>query len=150
MSLIDEYAESTLAQRISMVSGVAQVNIFGAAKYAVRVDVDPRQLAAHGIGIDEVADAISNSNVNLPTGTIYGADKTFVVQANGQLMKASAYAPIDHRVPERQPGPPRRRRARLRRHRERQERGLVQRRAHDISCDPEAAGHQRGRRGAMR
>jgi hydrophobic/amphiphilic exporter-1 (mainly G- bacteria), HAE1 family len=94
MSLIDEYAESTLAQRISMVSGVAQVNIFGAAKYAVRVDVDPRQLAARGIGIDEVADAISNSNVNLPTGTIYGSDKTFVVQANGQLMKAAAYSPM--------------------------------------------------------
>jgi HAE1 family hydrophobic/amphiphilic exporter-1 len=94
MSLIDEYAESTLAQRISMVSGVAQVNIFGAAKYAVRVDVDPRQLAARGIGIDEVADAISNSNVNLPTGTIYGSDKTFVVQANGQLMKAAAYRPM--------------------------------------------------------
>jgi hydrophobic/amphiphilic exporter-1 (mainly G- bacteria), HAE1 family len=94
MSLIDEYAESTLAQRISMVSGVAQVNIFGAAKYAVRVDVDPRQLAARGIGIDEVATAITNSNVNLPTGTIYGSDKTFVVQANGQLMKATAYRPM--------------------------------------------------------
>src|SRR5256885_4348913 len=70
LSVIDEYAESTIAQRISMVSGVAQVNVFGAAKYAVRVDVDPRQLAAKGIGIDEVATAITNSNVNLPTGTI--------------------------------------------------------------------------------
>jgi HAE1 family hydrophobic/amphiphilic exporter-1 len=93
MSLIDEYAESSMAQRISMVSGVAQVNIFGAAKYAVRIDVDPRKLAAHGIGLDEVADSISNSNVNLPTGTIYGSDKTFVVQANGQLFKAQAYGP---------------------------------------------------------
>ena len=51
--------ESTIAQRISMVSGVAQVQVFGAAKYAVRVDVDPRKLAARGIGIDEVAGAIS-------------------------------------------------------------------------------------------
>ncbi|HEY7293135.1 MAG TPA: efflux RND transporter permease subunit [Vicinamibacterales bacterium] len=93
LSLIDEYAESTLAQRISMVSGVAQVNVFGAAKYAVRVDVDPRKLAAHGIGIDEVADSITNANVNLPTGTIYGEDKTFVVQANGQLFRAAAYGP---------------------------------------------------------
>ena len=93
LSLIDEYAESTMAQRISMVSGVAQVNIFGSAKYAVRIDVDPRQLSAHRIGIDEVADAITNANVNLPTGTIYGADKTFVVQANGGLLKASAYGP---------------------------------------------------------
>ena len=93
LSLIDEYAESTLAQRISMVSGVAQVNIFGAAKYAVRIDVDPRKLAAHGIGIDEVADAVNNANVNLPTGTIYGDDKTFVVQTNGQLLRAAAYGP---------------------------------------------------------
>ncbi|HEV2909032.1 MAG TPA: efflux RND transporter permease subunit, partial [Candidatus Eremiobacteraceae bacterium] len=94
MSTIDEYAESTIAQRISMVSGVAQVNVFGAAKYAVRVDADPRQLAAHGIGIDEVANAVSSQNVNLPTGTMYGDDKTFVVQANGQLLKASAYGPM--------------------------------------------------------
>ena len=75
LSMIDEYAESTIAQRISMVNGVAQVNVFGAAKYAVRVDVDPRKLAAHGIGIDEVATAITNANVNLPTGTIYGATR---------------------------------------------------------------------------
>jgi len=94
MSQINEYAESTIAQRISMVSGVAQVNVFGAAKYAVRVDVDPHKLAAHGIGLDEIATSISNNNVNLPTGTIYGDDKTFVVQANGQLMKALQYGPM--------------------------------------------------------
>jgi len=93
MATLDEYAESTMAQRISMVNGVAQVQVYGAAKYAVRVDVDPKKLAAHGIGIDEVATAISNANVNLPTGTMYG-DKTFVVQTNGQLMKAAAYAPM--------------------------------------------------------
>jgi hydrophobic/amphiphilic exporter-1 (mainly G- bacteria), HAE1 family len=93
MATLDEYAESTMAQRISMVSGVAQVQVFGAAKYAVRVDVDPKKLAAHGIGIDEVATAISNANVNLPTGTMYG-EKTFVVQANGQLINAQAYAPM--------------------------------------------------------
>ena len=92
MATLDEYAESTMAQRISMVSGVAQVQVYGAAKYAVRVDVDPKKLAAHGIGIDEVASAISNANVNLPTGTMYG-DKTFVVQANGQLLRAAAYGP---------------------------------------------------------
>src|SRR5258706_11051120 len=63
MATLDEYAEGTMAQRISMVSGVAQVQVYGAAKYAVRVDVDPKKLAAHGIGIDEVATAISNANV---------------------------------------------------------------------------------------
>jgi HAE1 family hydrophobic/amphiphilic exporter-1 len=94
MSTVDEYAEGTIAQRISMVSGVAQVNVFGAAKYAVRIDADPNKLAAHGVGLDELALAITNNNVNLPTGTIYGADKTFVVQANGQLMRANAYGPM--------------------------------------------------------
>jgi HAE1 family hydrophobic/amphiphilic exporter-1 len=93
MQTVDEYAESTIAQRISMVNGVAQVNVFGAAKFAVRVDVDPRKLAAHGIGLDEVGNAITNAHVNLPTGTIFGEDKTYVVQASGQLMRAAAYGP---------------------------------------------------------
>src|SRR5688572_11662415 len=92
LSALDEIAQSQIAQRISMVSGVAQVNVFGSQKYAVRIDVDPRQLAARSIGIDEVASAVQNANVNLPTGTIYG-DRTFVVQTNGQLMRAAAYGP---------------------------------------------------------
>src|SRR5438874_1797052 len=95
MATLDEYAESTLAQRISMVNGVAQVQVQGAAKYAVRIDVDPRKLSAHAIGIDEVATAIGNGNVNLPTGTMFGPDKTFTVLANGQLMKAADYGPMD-------------------------------------------------------
>jgi hydrophobic/amphiphilic exporter-1 (mainly G- bacteria), HAE1 family len=94
LSTVDEYAESTIAQRLSMVNGVAQVQVYGAAKYAVRVDVDPRRLAAHQIGIDEVASAIQASNVNLPTGTIFGPQQTFVVQANGQLLQADAYGPV--------------------------------------------------------
>ena len=92
MSQLDEYAQQTLAQRISMVNGVAQVDVQGSQKFAVRIDADPRKLAAHSIGIDDLAMAITNANVNLPTGTIYG-DKTFVVQANGQLMRAAAYGP---------------------------------------------------------
>jgi HAE1 family hydrophobic/amphiphilic exporter-1 len=90
---VNEYAETTIAQRISMVSGVAQVQVFGAARYAVRVDLDPRQLASYGIGVDEVANSISNANVNLPTGTIYGEDRTFTVLANGKLLRAAAYGP---------------------------------------------------------
>ncbi len=93
LSTVNEYAE-TIGQRISMVSGVAQVNVFGAAKYAVRVDVDPRRLSSRGIGIDEVASAIQGANVNLPTGTMYGPDRAFTVLADGQLMRAAAYAPI--------------------------------------------------------
>ena len=94
LPVINEYAESTIAQRISMVSGVAQVQVFGAAKYAVRVDLDPRKLSAHGIGVDEVATAIQNSNVSLPTGTMYGAQQTFTVLANGQLLRADKYGPM--------------------------------------------------------
>jgi HAE1 family hydrophobic/amphiphilic exporter-1 len=90
---VNEYAETTIAQRISMVSGVAQVQVFGAARYAVRVDLDPRQLASYGIGVDEVGSAIANANVNLPTGTIYGEDRTFTVLANGKLLRAAAYGP---------------------------------------------------------
>ncbi len=93
LPVIDEYAESTIAQRISMVSGVAQVQVFGAAKYAVRVDVDPRKLSARGIGIDEVATSIQGSNVSLPTGTMYGSQRTFTVLANGQLLRAAEYGP---------------------------------------------------------
>jgi HAE1 family hydrophobic/amphiphilic exporter-1 len=92
LSRLDEIAQGTIAQRISMVSGVAQVNVFGSQKYAVRIDVDPRQLASRAIGIDEVATAVSNANVNLPTGTIYGS-KSFVVQTNGQLLRGAAYGP---------------------------------------------------------
>jgi HAE1 family hydrophobic/amphiphilic exporter-1 len=91
-SQVDEYAESTIAQRISTVPGVAQVGVGGAAKYAVRVDLDPRNLSAHGIGIDEAASAIQSANVNLPTGTIYGADHTYTILANGQMLRAREYA----------------------------------------------------------
>ena len=93
LSTVNEYAE-TIGQRISMVSGVAQVQLFGGAKYAVRVDVDPRRLSSRGIGIDEVASAIQNANVNLPTGTMFGAERAFTVLANGQLFRAANYAPM--------------------------------------------------------
>jgi len=91
---VDQYAETLLGQRISMVKGVAQVQVFGAQKYAVRIQLDPRALAARQVGIDEVTSAVQNANVNLPTGTLYGAHQAFAVQANGQLMRASLYRPL--------------------------------------------------------
>ena len=94
LSTVDDYADTLMAQRISMISGVAQVQLYGAQKYAVRVQLDPQALAARGIGIDEVTDAVRNANVNLPTGTLFGAHKSFVVQANGQLRNAAAYRPL--------------------------------------------------------
>jgi HAE1 family hydrophobic/amphiphilic exporter-1 len=91
---LDEYGETVMAQRISTVPGVAQVFVYGAQKYAVRIQVDPRQLAARGIGIDEVGTAVKNSNVNLPTGVLQGPYTAYTVQANGQLLKASDYRPL--------------------------------------------------------
>jgi len=91
---VDEYAQTDIAQRISTISGVAQVSVFGSQKYAVRVQLDPRALAARGIGIDEVADALARGNVNRPTGTLYGAHQAFSVQATGQLQNAAAFRPL--------------------------------------------------------
>jgi HAE1 family hydrophobic/amphiphilic exporter-1 len=94
LSVVDEYAETLLAQRISMVSGVSQVQVHGSQKYAVRVQVDPTALASRGIGIDEVEDAIGQGNVNLPTGNLDGRHQTFSVEASGQLFDAAAYRPL--------------------------------------------------------
>src|SRR5947209_6749707 len=94
LSDLDEYAETMVAQRISMVSGVAQVQVFGAAKYAVRVQVDPNILASRQIGLNEIDAALKNWNVNIPTGTLYGQQTAYNVQANGQLMRAKDYKPL--------------------------------------------------------
>ena len=91
---VDDYAQTILAQRISTITGVAQVQVFGSQKYAVRVQVDPRAMATLGVGIDEVQNAIAQANVNLPTGTIYGKYQSFNVQATGQLTDAAAYKPL--------------------------------------------------------
>ncbi len=91
---VDDYAETVMGQRISMVKNVAQVQIFGPQKYAVRVQLDPNLLASKGIGINQVEQALSNANVNLPTGTLYGSNKAFTILATGQLYKAASYRPI--------------------------------------------------------
>src|SRR5213595_3682496 len=91
LSDLDEYGETYLAQRISMVPGVAQVQVFGAQKYAVRVQLDPTSLANRGIGIDEVATAIGQQNVSLPTGTLWGPNKASTIKANGQLQNAQQF-----------------------------------------------------------
>jgi HAE1 family hydrophobic/amphiphilic exporter-1 len=91
MSDVDRYAETVLGQRLSMAPGVAQVQVFGSRKYAVRVDVDPTALASRQLGIDEVATAIASANSNRPTGTLYGPGRNFVIQSEGQLTSADAY-----------------------------------------------------------
>jgi HAE1 family hydrophobic/amphiphilic exporter-1 len=91
LSRLDEYGETFMAQRISMVPGVAQVVVYGGQKYAVRVQLDPTSLANRGIGIDEVANAIGNQNVSMPTGTLWGPNRASTIKANGQLQDAGEF-----------------------------------------------------------
>ena len=91
LSQLDEYGETFLAQRISMVPGIAQVQVYGGQKYAVRVQLDPTSMANRGIGIDEVADAIGNQNVSMPTGTLWGPTRASTIKANGQLQNAQEF-----------------------------------------------------------
>src|SRR5580704_13118311 len=91
---LDEYAETRIAQRISMISGVAQVQVLGAQKYAVHVQMDPHALAQRQVGINEIQTALTNWNVNLPTGSIIGPQRSFTLQATGQLLDADAYKKV--------------------------------------------------------
>ena len=88
---LNEYAETFLAQRLSTVSGVAQVQVFGSQKYAVRIQVDPKALAARGIGLDEVTAAVSAGNPNLPTGTLWGPQRAYTILADGSISSAPEF-----------------------------------------------------------
>ena len=92
LTVVDQYAENVLVGKLSSLNGVAQAVIYGQARPAVRIQVDPTQLAARGIGIDEVASAIRNTSVNLATGQLDGATRGAVIHAEGQLNKAADYA----------------------------------------------------------
>ncbi len=92
LTTVNEYAETILARRLSTVSGVAQVQVFGSQKFAVRIQVDPDALATRGIGIDEVAAAAQAGNVNQPTGSLSGPHQTLTIRASGKLMDATAFA----------------------------------------------------------
>jgi len=94
LSTVDDYAETQLAQRLSTIPGVALVNVFGAQKFAVRIEANPDQLAARGIGIDELQQAVSRANVNQPLGSMDGAHQSFSLKDNGQLARAAAYRPL--------------------------------------------------------
>jgi HAE1 family hydrophobic/amphiphilic exporter-1 len=91
LSTLDEYAQTILAQRISTVSGVAQVQVFGSQKYAVRIQIDPQALVARGIGLDEVAAAVDAGNPNLPTGILWGPHRAHTVRADGQIESAPEF-----------------------------------------------------------
>jgi hydrophobic/amphiphilic exporter-1 (mainly G- bacteria), HAE1 family len=94
LSKVNDYAQHLIAQRISMVSGVSRVQVFGEQKYAVRVQVDPDKLAVHNLGIDEVQRAIASANTNLPIGRLQGTSRAFTIESNGALFDASAFRPV--------------------------------------------------------
>jgi len=91
LSVVDEFAETLLAQRISTVDGVSQVQVFGAQKYALRVRLDPHLLASRGITLAEVQAALSAHNVNQPTGLLDGYRQSVQILASGQLANASEF-----------------------------------------------------------
>jgi len=91
---LNEYADTLIAQRLSMVQGVAQVNVYGQKKYAVRVRLNPDALASRNLGIDEVADAIIAANSKLPTGTLEGKNRSSSIKASGQLENAAAFSEV--------------------------------------------------------
>src|SRR5262245_14646109 len=94
LSTVDEFAQTILAQRISMISGVAQVDVIGSQKYAVRIQLDPSQLAARQIGIDDVVLAIQRGNVDLPVGTLNAPNRAYTLVSDAQLTNAAAYGPM--------------------------------------------------------
>ena len=91
LSTLDEYAQTFLAQRISTVKGVAQVNVFGSQKYAVRIQLDPQAMAARGVGVEQVVSAIGSGNVNLPTGVLWGPERALTIRSEGQLANAKEF-----------------------------------------------------------
>lgn len=91
---VSYYAETVIAQRISRISGVAQVQVNGSQQFAVRVQVDPKRLAAYKLGIDDVMKAVSAANQNQPTGTLWGKHQAFTIESNGQLLAAKQYEEI--------------------------------------------------------
>jgi len=94
LSTIDEFAQTILAQRISMVSGVAQVDVIGSQKYAVRIQLDPNRLAARQVGIDDVVNAVTRGNVDLPVGTLNAPNRAYTLVSDGQLVNAEAFKPM--------------------------------------------------------
>jgi hydrophobic/amphiphilic exporter-1 (mainly G- bacteria), HAE1 family len=94
LSTVDEFAQTILAQRISMVNGVAQVDVIGSQKYAVRIQLDPNQLAARQVGIDDVVAAVLRGNVDLPVGTLNAPTRAYTLVSDAQLTNAEGYRPM--------------------------------------------------------
>ena len=88
---LDEYAETRVVEELARIPGVARVQVFGSYQYATRIYLNPYALAARGLTLSMVSDAIQSHNTNLPTGTLYGGSRTYTVESNGQLTRADAF-----------------------------------------------------------
>ena len=94
LSKLDEFADANIAQRFSTITGVAQVQVFGSQKYAVRIFVDPNALSRRGLGIEKVVQAIQGANSNIPSGALQGAARTYTVKSQGKFQTAEDFNPL--------------------------------------------------------
>src|SRR5437868_2045520 len=94
MSTVDEYGQTILAQQISQLPGVAQVQVFGSQKFAVRIQVDPVAAAARSISLDDIRTVLTKANSNTPVGTLSGPDRTVTLLASGAMRRAADYRPV--------------------------------------------------------
>jgi hydrophobic/amphiphilic exporter-1 (mainly G- bacteria), HAE1 family len=94
LSQVDEYAQTFIGQRISMITGVASISVNGSQKYAVRIELDPKALTAYRLSVDDVVAAVQRGNQNLPTGTLEGPHQSYIIEANGQITIAKDYLPL--------------------------------------------------------
>src|SRR5467141_2482149 len=91
LHVVDEYGEITLAQQISQLPGIAQVQVFGSQKFAVRVQVDPVAAASRGISLDDVKTFVAKTNSNTPVGTVAGAKQNTILTATAAMRSAAEY-----------------------------------------------------------
>ncbi|BAZ13743.1 acriflavin resistance protein [Calothrix sp. NIES-4071] len=91
LSKVNDFTETYIAEKLSTINGVAQVQVYGSQKYAVRVQLDPQKLATYQVGLDQIQSSIQQGNVDLPTGSLTGTYKSRTIQANGQLKDAASY-----------------------------------------------------------
>ncbi|HYC10721.1 MAG TPA: multidrug efflux RND transporter permease subunit [Steroidobacteraceae bacterium] len=88
---VDDYAETVIAQQLSQLPGIAQVNVGGQQKPAVRIQVDPVKLAAVGLQLEDIANLITTATVDTPQGAITGTRQNFAIYDNDQLLKAAPW-----------------------------------------------------------
>src|SRR5207344_3639757 len=94
MSTVDEYGQTILAQQISQLPGVAQVLVYGAQKFAVRVQVDPVAAAARNISLDDIRSVVAKANSSAPVGTLQGKEQAVTLVATGAMPHAADYRDV--------------------------------------------------------